>query len=393
MLPRKCVQARAIALTVVWLPLLFVLLAPKCSEGGSPPTSGDRSGDDLSAVRSALRQRIQGERWTAGSDAGSTCGIYAACRSLSLLGIDVDPGLFFTVDYMASGEGSTPAEVVKIIESQRCQAVPIVNLSKLDVMLLGCPVIANLRATPGATAFDHWACVVWENHRLLVFDGAVGPVEMSFADFLPLWNGYGVVVSHSRQPVVAYVWLVRFGVLCGFVLIGVSCWRVMSWLPLQRVRDVARLSAACLALSLAGNLVFGDITRAIHGVRTAVAPSESALPRAGLTELRTAAVGRKYVLIDARGQSGYEFGAVELAVNVPHGISLFALKGLFEGIDRDTPFLVYCQSARCNWNAALADKFKLLGFRDVTVSDVGWVEYTATTRNSEGRPHATESPP
>jgi rhodanese-related sulfurtransferase len=379
MFPRKLAPVRSISVTAVCLPVLFAVFASNCS------------GDDLSAVRSVLQNRIQVGRWT--GQAGATCGIYAACRSLSLLGLEVDPGRYFTVEYIANSEGSTPAEVIKIVESQHCQAVPIVNLSKLDILLLGSPIIANVRATPSATAFDHWVCVLWENGRLLVFDGAAGPVEMSFADFLPMWNGYGIVVSHSAQLAAVDVWLARIGALFSFILVGVLCWRLTSWLPLPRVRAVARLSAACLALSLLGNLIFGDIVHAFHGVRVATASRETEFPQAGLTELRTAAAGREYVLIDARYRRDYEAGAIEGAISVPFNISDVALRGLFDRIDRDTPFLVYCQSESCGWNAVLADKLKSLGFRNVTVSNVGWMEYAASMRSSEDRSGATKTLP
>ncbi len=91
---------------------------------------------DIEATRVRLQNRIATEGWTS-SSADSSCGIYAACRAMSLLGIEATPSDYYTIRYVGADSGSTPAELMKLLEKNHCNAVPMVNLSKLDLISLG----------------------------------------------------------------------------------------------------------------------------------------------------------------------------------------------------------------------------------------------------------------
>jgi rhodanese-related sulfurtransferase len=258
----------------------------------------------------------------------------------------------------------------------------MVNLSKLDIMATGLPVIANVRS-PGTSSFDHWVCVVFVDGRLMVFDGASPPVAMSFASFLSLWNGYGVVVSPAGQPVVAAIWSLRIGSIAALLVVGLALQALAAKIRPARLQATAGLAGACLTLAILGNFVFGDVPHLMSGVRLAASSGRAAISGREFESIPRRDL-ENYVLIDARYFDTYKVGAIERSINIPVDTSEIALKGLFEGIDRDVPILVYCHSASCGFDSVIAGKLTRLGFRDVNVSHEGWVEYSAA-RNDPPR--------
>lgn len=335
------------------------------------------SPSDVDSLREVIRSRIDIEGWTRGQS-GATCGIYAACRALDLVGVETNPGQYFTYKYVSHAQGSTPSEVVTIVEANGMKAIPLVNLSKLDLMLTDRPVIANVKQSRSVQAFDHWVCVKYQHGKLLVFDGPSGAVDMTFAEFLPLWNGYGIVVTTPSESVFLKLWAIRSCVFLWVVVAGAALWSAWLNKPKTQMRSYLFLGIASLTLAAGGNLIFGDPVRSMRRTDDVARSTHC-----NLDELRRFVIEGDRVLVDARYPLAYSFGGIPSAVNIPVDISQVALRGLMRDVDRNVPFLIYCQSSQCEYNVVVADKLRLLGFRQVIVSDAGWVEYSAQDTTAE----------
>jgi len=370
---------------LLWAVLMIGLFHPwvlSAKEGPLTIPPGGWTHEKVHQAAELIRQRIETDHWTRGQS-GTTCGIYAACRALALLGIDCNPGDYFTARYISHAEGSTPNEVISILTQNGAHASPIVNLSKPDLILLGCPVIANVKPSQNALVYDHWVCVNYQDGRLLVFDGPAAAVEMSFAEFLSLWNGYGIAVSADDTPMAAVSWALRATTMAGLALLAVLIWQ--AW-PVRRrtaPRDsLVFLGMVTLVMASAASALFGDPIRQFQPRDASVEPQHI-----DLQVFREFATDGLHVVIDARLESTYEAGAVDGAINLPVGTSPVALKGLLIDVDRDLPIVVYCHSESCEYDAVIADKLQSLGFRQITVANVGWVEYSAAiSQSSESTP-------
>jgi rhodanese-related sulfurtransferase len=358
----------------VLIALLLLEFAPQLTGDGHPAAGESQGVPQPVDTSRLLQQRIEGEKWTAGPS-NSTCGVYAACRALQLLDVEVNAGDYFTQEYISTFEGSSPEQVVKLIESNGCRGLPLTNLSKLDLLAVGHPVIANVKQSPNATVFDHWVCVLYADGGLQVFDGPAGAVEMTFAEFLPLWSGYGVIASREGTHTLWATWILRASVLLVFAVVGIVCWQVTAQMDWFRARSWSRLAATTLGLAIVGNSLFtdaGDLFGRFGG--TGPVPGQPHRV-ADLDELRHCVSEQTHVLIDARYQHTFERGAIEGAVNVPVEVSPIALRGLLRDVDRSTPILIYCHSEGCEFDAIVADKLNALGFDNLTTSRAGWVEY------------------
>lgn len=366
----------------LWMALLTSLCQPwdlSATEHMPSAESIAWTHEQVHQAAELIRQRIETDHWTRGQS-GTTCGIYAACRALALLGIDRDPGDYFTTKYVSHAEGSTPNEVISIASQNGAYAWPIVNLSKTDLMLLGSPVIANVKPSQNAQVYDHWVCVTYQDGRLLVFDGPATAVEMSFAEFLSLWNGYGIAVSADDAPMAVTSWVLRATTMAGLALLAALIWQAWPVRYRTAPRDsLIFLGTVTLVLAAAGSVLFGD---PIHVFQVREVPGE--LQHIDLETFCKFITDGQHVVIDARLESTYEAGAVDGAINLPGGTSPVALKGLLIDVDRDLPIVVYCHSESCEYDAVIADKLQSLGFRQIAVANVGWVEYSAAVSQSSG---------
>lgn len=82
-----------------------------------------------------------------------------------------------------------------------------------------------------------------------------------------------------------------------------------------------------------------------------------------------------YLLVDARREEDFRQGSISRAVNIPVNASFWAISKYLAKLDRDTPIVVFCQSAQCIFNKTVADQIMSLEFKNVTVCDEGWSEY------------------
>ena len=141
---------------------------------------------------------------------------------------------------------------------------------------------------------------------------------------------------------------------------------------------------ASVATAAFGLPLLADPMNHSRGVRVAAAPFATDSVREGTLEtLRSATADPRRLLIDARLERDYEYGSLARAVNIPVNASLWQIREFLQGVDRDTPVVVFCQSSSCGFDETVGRQLSLLGFRDVTVTREGYAEFRKASGPSD----------
>ena len=309
------------------------------------------------------------------------CGVYAACTALELIGMKPDPRDFIATRYVGMCGGSSPAEVARVVEDSGANARILSRLSSLDLRMIGCPLIANVRSSPVSNRFNHWVVVVPSDVGVTVFDGLQQPYGLRIAEFLGIWSGVGICISRDESSPLSSIWLGRISVFLTVLIVAVLF--LPNWGALARAGKAGTFKQFCglcasfsLVLTVVGNLAFGDLLNHRKGVAVATAPGQSSRYRTGtLDDAVKASASSNALLVDARREQDYRLGTIDGAVNIPVTASLWAINKYLERVNRKTPIVVFCQSASCGYDETIGAQLVSLGFSDVTVCDEGWSEY------------------
>ncbi|HET6880590.1 MAG TPA: rhodanese-like domain-containing protein [Pirellulales bacterium] len=322
---------------------------------------------------------------------GPLCGIYAACTAVNMAGLEAHPRDFIAAKYVGQCAGSSPEELAAVVEDAGARAQILSRLSVFDLHLARCPVIANVRMTAARNRFDHWVVAIPSEAGVTIFDGIQNPYHIKTAEFLGTWSGIGICVTRDQQNPLATIWLGRSALMLAGVALGATFFfffangvSARNGLP-RLYKQSCGLCAASVALAVAGNAVFGDLSNHAKGVAVATAPSQSRLYREGtLDDVRKAAAGADMLLVDARREQDYRLGTISRAVNVPVTASLWEIDRYLKAIGRDTPIVVFCQSANCDYDETVGAELTTLGFTDVTVCNEGYAELTKSQELARG---------
>ena len=311
---------------------------------------------------------------------GPLCGVYAACTALKMVGVNADPHDFIATRYVGNCGGSTPEEIVRVIGDSRAEACILKQLSAVDLQLLNCPLIANVRSKPAGDRFNHWIVAIPSETGVKVFDGVQQPYEITIAEFLGIWSGIGISVSRSAVAPQASIWLGRLLLFLIVTLIFAGVLQARPRLSKRAnrfgfVKQAGVLVAVSIAMAFVGNTIFGDLTNHWRGVATAAAPVHQNYRVGTLDDIRKASDSSKTLLVDARREEDFKLGSVESAVNIPITASTWEIKRYLKNLDRTTPIVIFCQSAYCAYDETVAAELASLGFIDLTVCSEGWVEY------------------
>lgn len=315
---------------------------------------------------------------------GPLCGIYSMCTALTLCGFEGSPADYFTTAYVGRS-GSSPEQVTAMAETAGADASVVSGMSGFDLRWLDAPFLANVRSNPHSPAYDHWVVVARRGGELLVYDSGRPPVRVREADFMAIWSGVGVVVGSPGATVLPAVWLGRIALLQLGVLIALVLRRFIpapGGRSRSRIRQATVVLAAAGVLTAVGMAVLGDLPNFSSGVRLAAAPyAEGPDDIASLEDLHAFVQDQSVLVIDARSRLDYLAGSIPGAVNIPIHASLWEMKDYMEGISRDVPIVVFCQSEACTWDEAVAANLSALGFGRVMVSNKGWAEYVQAYRS------------
>lgn len=346
---------------------------------GSITTAGD-AGSNQVQVNPQVAELLVASDWGENLAGSSLCGVYAACTAVELIGLEADPRDFIAVKYVGKCGGSSPAEVARVVEESGANASILSRLSAVDLRLIECPFIAMVRANPAHEQFDHWVVAVPSDFGMTIFDGLQKPYDIRTAEFLGIWSGIGVCVSRDDNSPLVSIWLGKISLfltaLLGTVLVLRNRGTLGRGGQASAFKQFCGLCAASLVLGVAGNAVFGDLQNYRKGVAIATAASEDGKYRTGtLDDAVKASADPNMLLVDARRELDYGLGTIKGAVNIPVTASIWAIGEYLKKLNRNTPIVVFCQSARCGYDETIAAQLASLGFSDVTVCDEGWSEY------------------
>jgi len=352
--------------------LIVFLLLNFASSNGNAAERGGLDRDEIASKAAALD--------SLGNDE-PLCGIYAASRALDLVGVQRDPSDFATLEFISSPQGSSPSDLMALFESNGVPATPFSNLSKIDLLAHGSPIVANVRSSPFSENYDHWVCAIFDGQSLVVFDGNASGISTTIGEFLAIWNGYGLVVGPSPTMVKMRVWSYRLFALL-LILGPVLALTAISFRSIRRGRQSQWIPVWLLVMINTGfvvvtsQLLFGDISNHFRGINTAILPHHNPPWRTiDLEGLRGIAGNPSALLLDARFRDDFQTGSLDGAISVPFCTSQADLANVFSNVARDTQIVVFCQSSTCPFSEKLAEKLYLLGFKDVVVPTVGISEW------------------
>jgi rhodanese-related sulfurtransferase len=93
------------------------------------------------------------------------------------------------------------------------------------------------------------------------------------------------------------------------------------------------------------------------------------------------------VFIDARRARDYKAGHLERAISVPVDANDVGRQKATAEIPKDSPIVMYCQSASCKYAEIVAIKLKNEGYSNISIFKGGWAEWAA--KNGKNKKDAT----
>ncbi len=325
----------------------------------------------------AARDRLPRE-WTWGTDTqGPLCGVYAASRAMSQVGISVSPAELCNSSVVGQRTGSTPAELAAAIHGHGGVARIRSAMSLLELHAAGGPVIVNVRSHPTKKSYDHWACVEVTDDGIVFYEGSSRGRVMPAAALLATWSGIGIVVSRDQT---AYAWTLFARALASITLVSVA------FAPVYFLKDrfeskshqMFALVVSVVLTWTCSAFLLRTASGYSQGCRLALMPykhSGSTLNSVGLEELVSATEDGDALVVDARRQSSFRLGSLPNSVNVPVDAPRYDVDAYLKKIPKNTKVYVFCQSANCNYDHVVARTLSEIGFADVSVAEIGFAEY------------------
>jgi rhodanese-related sulfurtransferase len=314
---------------------------------------------------------------------GPLCGVYAVSRALSICGFDQPTEPLVKARFVSQCGGSTADDIREMIKYGGGTATARGNLSLFDLLLIGQPLIANVRRSPSDQRFNHWIVVVPKENGLLLYDSTDGGRTVSYGSFLGVWSGAGVFVSKGDSGIGLLLWLGRLAIFlssCIILAFLLACsHRFVSRFPDQRpILEGAAVFVMTAVLSVLGGAVFGSFRAHTDGVRMALGHTNGEPGQISLEDMLAERASKDVVLVDARYHSDFKQGSIPGSISLTVDTSIWELEERLRKTPRDTRILVFCESKSCEFDRRVARNLQVLGFPNVAVSDGGWREYRHT---------------
>jgi rhodanese-related sulfurtransferase len=233
------------------------------------------------------------------------------------------------------------------------------------------PIILHVR-TPSSLNFHHWVLFLGfaEHDRVTIYDPPRHRSEISVAELLAVWDGYGIVVTKENEtkPIpIPYDWI--------FVtaIVGMTYGLMRRrWSPIGAI-------AVC---GLVGGLAWGLLPQGTIGKPHATGMITSqyfprALRELTYEEFRADRTAERSICVDARPNESFAALTVPGSVNIPVNASLLQLHDLTSNYPRERPMIVFCMSKSCGWADAVANQLVHLGFREVAIYRGGVADWIA----------------
>ncbi len=307
------------------------------------------------------------------------CGAISVCTALHLLGSHATVQDFYSARFIGSCRGSTAEQIVSMLKHSGAAGTLVSGIGGWELRFLSGPLIASVRSRAASPEFDHWCVVIRDEQGIIMFADDGRPVRMTVAEFLGLWSGVGVVASMKDDNTLLHFQAARLIPFSAFFLVAAIAGLVRHFCRPEtaRMKTAALSVVPVCAVVLSGMLFFGDPLNHSAGLRAATAAfTGKSIHEVPLSEFIDIVESGTRLLVDARRRVDYEDGSISNAVSIPMNLSGVELRWLLDGVPRDTPIVVFCQSQACPYDRIVAEQLDAMSFDDVVVSVAGYREYT-----------------
>lgn len=334
------------------------------------------------------------------SQPASYCGIRCVARAAQGFGISITFADLVRPEYLSDRSGSTADDLVRALADKGLQASVRQELTCFVLQCLDGPAILHVKKRPGAPTFDHWVLFAGtDGGKAKVFDGD-GPAQyVEFGALGESWDGVAVLIDSSPSRIVGS-WLAGYllvGGLFATLLAGIHCGMrklaptTVSAAPWARLGleglglilvTLGALSAVWL-LSPDGFLNDPGAIEAVQAKHLA-----SFLPHGSTVDVvRATQAESETLLVDARSAGAFAAGHIPRATSMPYDLADEVLDVKLQGVAKDTPVLVYCESSGCHFSAFLARRLMARGYANIRLYRdgwQGWVRYESTRPRAAG---------
>ncbi len=313
---------------------------------------------------------------------GPFCGHYVVYAALSSLGHAPDEKFVGDRNYLHGSYGATATDLMNAIQDFGFQAVERKQMSLQSLMLIDKPVILHTR---NATSNDytHWMLFLgYEGDEVIVYDPPRNVLRLNPSELLPLWDGYGIVVSEAPLTTLDYLFLWLPNWKSAVIL---SMLMVVAYLLRRVQQGGVYVSALCVTALCCTALVPPSPLTDYRYVKMSIPMTKQSIPTVDINELaRISSTTRPPIIIDARPSAYYALshipGAINLPIDATYGdYKMFLAKRALEA----SMLVIYCQSENCSWADDVAMSFRQFGLNNVYILRGGMDSFLKDGGNPE----------
>jgi rhodanese-related sulfurtransferase len=316
------------------------------------------------------------------ADEGAYCGLFCVHAAAAAMEKPVEFESIRKAEFLNAKPGSTTNDLVRALATAGLTGTPQNRITVHELRHTATPVILHARS-PGARNYYHWIVYLGRtaDGHAAIFDPSGGRSEIAFAELMPVWDGYGIVVTDGRPGLrlpVAPEWILLTMFAGGTYFLAVR--RFPRWL--------AFAIAAGLSAALWHSLAPQGFVHSRRALGTTTSTFfDLPIPECDHGEFSKLRDGGAVVL-DARTVEQFRAMHIAGAKLLPITSSLLELRRAFETMDPAVPVVCYCNSHQCAWSDVVANQLLHSGYRHVSVYRGGLAEWSA-----KGGPIGTEATP
>ncbi len=339
----------------------------------------------LGSLASAQQVRVFEYSMFSSVEPGVQCGLYALLAAAHALEHPIPSDELVDGKWFTFIHGQTAADIARAARHFGLQAFPASQLTVSNLYETNSPIILLLDDPRGRNESNHWVTFLgFQENQVVLYDSLEGIRAIALAELISRWSGAGVVVSEAnadglmrwRQIVNVMGRLLPalcFVLVCGGIF-GVSPpgtsakrirWRCLSMVA-AFVLCWVLVDTITAPVSLLTNQTLRDSIRC-QNARTEAAIRDQ--QRISIDEIDNCTI------VDARPPIAYAMGHLPGAISIPVYSNCFQIRDSLSAVRSDMKFVVYCQSARCDWASQIAARMECLGYRAYVLQDGvdGWI--------------------
>ncbi len=323
------------------------------------------------------------------------CGIFCLYAAGLREGVEIPFADLLTPKYIPDDHGASMEDIKEAAADHGLYALTASNLTAEFLRNCKYPVILHVASRPAEMDFNHYVlCLRTRNDQIDLFDPPHTFRTIKFNDFIPYWDGNGIVISST--PINADGLLLRMKVtvagavclaLCMILLIKYAT-RETRW----QINPSIQLQAFCV---ICASIVVAVTYHSLHvGGLLASKPIADQVAKAffvddlaqpNLSGARRLLREGNCIFVDARHSDDFALGHITGAINIPVDYSDDARVDAIKrgGASVTSTIVVYCQSSTCPFSKSVASAFVTAGFKDVRIYAGGWQEWRDNKNESD----------